>query len=70
MIKCLKISGHLLFSAPAFDTSPFLRAYLSGRNQESDDNNFLGSVSKLFILRAKYVHWNLSFAGAAATRQT
>jgi len=50
--------------------SPFSSAYLSGRNRESDANNFLGAVSKLFILWAKYVYWNLSFSGVAATLQT
>lgn len=46
----------LLFSAPALDRSPLSRAYLSGRKRESDANNFLGAVSKLFILCAKYVY--------------
>jgi len=65
-----EISTDLLFLAPAFDMSPFSSAYLSGRNRESDANNFLGAVSKLFILWAKYVYWNLSFSGVAATLQT
>jgi len=41
---------NLLFSAPDFDRSPISSAYLSGRRRESDANNFLGAVSKLFIL--------------------
>jgi hypothetical protein len=41
---------NLLFSVPDFDRSPNSSAYLSGRRRESDANNFLGAVSKLFIL--------------------
>lgn len=64
------VQTYLLFSAPDLDISPFSSAYLSGRNRESDANNFLGAVSKLFILWAKYVYWYLSFSGVAATLQT
>ena len=60
----------LLFSRPAWDRSPFSSAHLSGRNRESEANSFLGAVSKLFILCAKCVYWNLSFFGASATLQT
>jgi len=65
----VKVSN-LLFSAPDLDRSPISSAYLSGRKRESDANNFLGAVSKLFILCAKYVYWNLSFFGTSATCQT
>lgn len=41
---------NLLFSVPDFDRSPISSAYLSGRSRESDANNFLGAVSKLFSL--------------------
>ena len=61
---------NLFFSEPDLDRSPFSSAYLSGRKRESDANNFLGAVSKLFILCAKYVNWNLSFSGTSATLQT
>lgn len=66
----LSTETHLLFSALDLDKSPFSSAYLSGRNRESDANNLLGAVSKLFILWAKYVYWNLSFSGVAATLHT
>lgn len=59
----------LLFSKPAWDRSPLSSADLSGRKRESDSNNFLGAVSKLFSLCAKCVYWNLSFSGALATLQ-
>ena len=62
--------SNLLFSVPDFDRSPISSAYLSGRSRESDANNFLGAVSKLFILWAKCVYWNLSFWGTSATCQT
>ena len=61
---------NLFFSEPDLDRSPFSSAYLSGRKRESDANNFLGAVSKLFILCAKCVNWNLSFSGTSATLQT
>lgn len=60
----------LLFSEPALERSPFSSAYLSGRKRESDGNNFLGAVSKLFNLCVKYVYWYLSSSGASATLQT
>jgi hypothetical protein len=60
---------YLLFSVPDLDMSPFSRAYLSGLNRESEDNSFLGAVSKLFILCAKYVYWYLSPCGVGATLQ-
>lgn len=47
--------NYLLFSEPDFDISPFSSANLSGRSRESDASNFLGAVSKLLILWAKYV---------------
>lgn len=65
-----KSMQYLPFSAPDLDMSPFSSAYLSGRNRESDANRFLGAVSKLLILWAKYVYWYLSFTGVAATLQT
>jgi hypothetical protein len=64
------VSNYLLFSAPDLDMSPFSRAYLSGLNLESEGNSFLGAVSKLFSLCAKYVYWCLSFAGVGATFHT
>lgn len=71
-VKCFLVieqESNLLFSAPALERSPLSRAHLSGRRRESEANSFFGAVSKLFILCAKYVYWNLSFFGAGATRQ-
>ncbi|RYR01235.1 hypothetical protein Ahy_B06g080105 [Arachis hypogaea] len=45
----------LLFSAPDLVMLPISSAYLSGRKRESDGKSFLGAVSKLFNLCAKYV---------------
>lgn len=61
---------YLDFSAPALLMSPFSRAYRSGRRRESDASSFLGAVSKLLTLWAKWVYWNLSFSGTGATLQT
>lgn len=61
---------YLLFSEPDFIRSPASSANRSGRNLESDANNFFGAVSKLFILCPKNVYWNLSFSGALATVHT
>lgn len=76
-VKCKKNKNlhtyhttHLLFSEPDLDKSPFSSANLSDRNRESDGSKFLGAVSKLFILWAKWVNWNLSFCGVAATFHT
>jgi hypothetical protein len=70
LFSALCCSSSLLFCAPDFDMSPFSRAYLSGLNLESEGKSFLGAVSKLFNLCAKYVYWYLSFGGVAATFQT
>lgn len=68
--KYRKVGNYLLLCAPDLDMSPFSRAYLSGLNRESEGKSFLGAVSKLFILCAKYVYWYLSFGGAGAAFQT